>query len=91
VASRAKEAKEIIRSRVNDFDHMSYQELHEYGERVEEVVSESGRRFRVETDAFWDVEPWQSSMYVQVKVRPIRGWRRWWAYKFFQDRGSPDE
>jgi hypothetical protein len=56
-------------------------ELDSYGEHREAVVSASGEHLQIESQAFWDMEPWASMMYVIVKVRPTRRWRRFWPYK----------
>jgi hypothetical protein len=29
---------------------------------------------------FWDYEPWQSDLYIKVRVYPQRGLRRWLGY-----------
>jgi hypothetical protein len=53
--------------------------------------SPSARRFRVKSYAFWDMDEWASGMYVIVKVRPVAGWRRFWAYKAVETRGGPGD
>jgi hypothetical protein len=67
---------------------LSWKELDAYGKRVEEVVSASGRRFRVKSIAFWDMEEWESAMYVIVRVYPIPRWRRFWGYAAVETRGG---
>jgi hypothetical protein len=50
---------------------LSWEELDAYGRRVEDVVTATGRRLRVTSQAFWDKEEWDSTMYVIVKVYPL--------------------
>ena len=85
------EARQIIREREERFFNMSWSELDAYGKRVEEVVSPSGRRFSVTTQIFWDMEEWNSGMNCSIKVRPKTGWRKWWAYGGWADRGGPHD
>ena len=51
----------------------------------------SGRRFRVKSNVFWDMEAWASGMYVIVKVYAEHGIRRWWPWKEVAVRGGPDD
>jgi hypothetical protein len=75
------EARRLARSKLDVLTALPMSDLDAYGERLEEVVSGSGRRFRIESQAFWDMEPWASMMYVIVKVRAPHGWRRLWPLK----------
>jgi hypothetical protein len=85
------EARRIIEEYQERFWAMSWPDLDSYGERVETIVTPSGRRFRVKTWTFWDMEEWASGMNCIIKVRPSRGWRRFWAYKDWAARGAPDD
>jgi hypothetical protein len=67
---------------------LSWEELDAYGQQVEEVVTATGQRFRVTSQAFWDMEEWDSTMYVIVKVYPARGWRRLWGYSAVETRAG---
>jgi hypothetical protein len=75
------EARSLAKARLEKLSARSMQELDAYGERRDLVTSASGAHLRVESTAFWDMEAWASMMYVIVKVRPSRGWRRFWPYK----------
>ena len=72
---------------------LSWEELDTYGKRVEEVVTKTGRRFRVTSIAFWDMEDWESAMYVIVKVYPFTdwSWRRLWGYRAVELRGDSED
>jgi hypothetical protein len=83
------EGTELARVTAESIAASPWEELDAYGKRAEDVVTPSGSRFRVVSNVFWDTEPWESDMYVIVKVAPERGWRRWWPYKAVRARG-PD-
>ena len=85
------EAKQLIREWQERFWEMSWPDLDAYGTRIEEVVTPSGRRFRVKTWTFWDMDEWASGMNCIIKVRPLKGWRKWWPYKDWAARGGPDD
>lgn len=72
---------------------LSWEELDAFGERVEDVVSATGRSYRVKSIAFWDMEEWESGMYVIVTVKPTSGpgWRRWRRYRAVETRGGEDD
>jgi hypothetical protein len=87
-----REALEVLRPRLSMLERMSWTEMDAYGERVEEIVeSPSGRRFRVVTGAFWDMEEWGSGMEPYAKAYAPSGWRRWRPYKLWSDRGGPND
>jgi hypothetical protein len=78
---RPREVTELLTANLDRLRSLPWDELDSYGTRRSEVAGASGRRYTVTTYTFWDMEPWASGMYVIVKVRPRRGWRRFLAYK----------
>jgi hypothetical protein len=86
-----REARASIGELEDAFVVMSWRDLITYGERIEHVISPSGRRFRVKSYTFWDMEEFASGMECGIKVRPEVGWRRWWPYKGWVSRGGPDD
>lgn len=78
---RPKEVAELLSVNLDQLRSLPWDELDSYGKQVNEVAGSSGRRYTVTTYTFWDMEAWASGMYVIVKVRPKRGWRRLLAYK----------
>lgn len=84
------EATRLARAKLRELESLSWDELDAYVERVEETPSESGRRFRVKSYTFWDMEPWESDMYVKVKVYAPRGLRRLWPYTVVGGRGGEE-
>jgi hypothetical protein len=91
MASEAQsEGEALARVRADEIAARSWGELDAFGNRSEDVVTSSGGRFRVVSHVFWDMEPWESDMYVIVKVAPERGWRRFWPYKAVRARGPDD-
>ncbi len=90
-SSQKADACAILRDKVEAIAALSWEELDAYGSRVEEVVASSGRRFRIKSWAFWDMEAWRSGMYVIAKARPTKGLRRFWSYKDVRVRGGPDD
>jgi len=83
--------RELARVRAKEIAGLSWEELDAYGKRVQEVVTATGRRFRVKSIAFWDMEEWESGMYVIVRVYPIQRWRRFWGYSAVETRGGEDD
>jgi hypothetical protein len=82
--------RRLAAARAKEIASLSWEELDAYGQQVEEVVTAIGQRFRVTSHAFWDMEEWDSTMYVIVKVYPKRGWRRLWGYSAVETRGGWD-
>ena len=70
---------------------LSWEELDAYGKRTEEVVTPTGRQLRVKSIAFCDMEEWASGMYVIVRVRPGRGWRRFLGESAVETRGDDND
>ena len=62
--------RRLADTKAKEIAGLSWVELDEYGKQVEEVVTATGRRFRVKSTAFWDIEEWASTMYVIVNVYP---------------------
>jgi hypothetical protein len=55
------------------------------------VAAPSGRRFRVVTGAFWDMDEWASGMNLYARAYAASGLRRWFPYKLWGARGGPDD
>jgi hypothetical protein len=85
------EARALARERAEEIAALSWADLDAYGEREEEVKSPSGRSFRVKSIAFWDMEAWESDMYVIAKVYADHGARRWWPWKAVSFREGPGD
>ena len=83
--------RRLADTKAKEIAGLSWVELDEYGKQVEEVVTATGRRFRVKSTAFWDMEEWASAMYVIVNVYPIPRWRRFWGYSAVETRGDVDD
>lgn len=65
-------------------------QLDSYGSRRETLRAVSGKRYVVRSVAYWDAEPWESGLYIIVKVRPTKGWwRRIWPYRAVVVRPPP--
>jgi len=89
--SEKSDVSAIIDDRLRRLQALSWGELDSFPRRDELIVGESGRRYRVRMWTFWDMEPWQSGLYLVVKVRPQRGPRRLFAYRAAVVRGGPDD
>ena len=85
------EALFVLGARVEALAGLSWEELDAYGEREEWVTCPSGRRLRVVTGAFWDMDEWQSGMELYAKAYAESGWRRRFPYKVWRSRGGPDD
>lgn len=72
------EARALAEGRLRELSALSLEELLRFEESPvdAEVIAPSGRAYRVHTEAFWDMEPYDSFLYVQVGVSG-RGLRRW--------------
>ena len=81
----------LARAKAKEIASLSWEELDVYGKRLEEVVTPLGRQLRVKSHVFWDTEEWASGMYVIVRVRPGRGWRRWLGESAVETRGDYDD
>ena len=75
------EGRGLADRKLAELSALSWEELDRYQARAETVTLGSGRRFRVKSMAYWDMDPWQSDMQISVKVYSARGWRRYWPYK----------
>jgi hypothetical protein len=80
--------RRIAGAKAKEIASLSWEQLDSYGKRAEEVLTPTGRRLRVTSIAFWDMEPWASVMYVIVRVYPRHGWRRPWGYAAVERRGE---
>jgi hypothetical protein len=85
------EADAILRPRLQALEAMSWDELDRYDEQQEVVAAPSGRRFRVVTGAFWDMDEWASGMNLYARAYAASGLRRWFPYKLWGARGGPDD
>ncbi|MFL5920942.1 MAG: hypothetical protein ACJ75Q_14315 [Gaiellaceae bacterium] len=81
----------VARAKAKEIASLSWDELDAYGKRSEEVVTPSGRQLRVKSIAFWDMEESASGMYVVVRVRPGKGWRRFVGESAVETRGDYDD
>ena len=81
----------VARAKAKEIASLSWAELDAYGKRAEEVVTPTGPRFRMRSVPFWDMEEWASSIYVIVRVRPGRGWRRFIGESAVETRGDYDD
>jgi hypothetical protein len=90
-ADEASEATAILRLRLDALERLSWTEMDAYGESDETVHSPSGRRFRVVTGAFWDMDEWASGMELYAKAYASSGWRRRFPYKLWSSRGGPED
>jgi len=81
----------VARAKAKEIASLSWEELDVYGHRTEDVVTPTGRKLRVTSNAFWDSEKWASGMYVIVRVRPGRGWRRFVGESAVETRGDSDD
>ena len=70
------EAREIAARKTAELAALQWEALDEYESRDEDVVSASGRAFRVVSRASWDMDAWQSDMRITVTVYTRSGWRR---------------
>lgn len=89
--TRADEARTIAAEKLKTMEDLSWEELDAYEPRIEEATSSTGRRYRVSSVAYWDMEPWASGIEISVKVYPDRGARRFWPYKARGVRGGPND
>ena len=87
----SEEAQAILRPRMDILRRMSWEELADFGEQTEHVVSPSGRRFRVVVGAFWDMAEWESGMELYAKAYGERGLRRRFPYQLCESRGGPGD
>jgi hypothetical protein len=70
---------------------LSWDELDSYEPREDQVTLASGHRFRVKSNAYWDMDARQSDMHVSVKVHSSRGWRRYRPYTARAFRAGEDQ
>lgn len=85
------ETLRLLGARVDALARLSWEELDAYGEREEWMACPSGRRLRVVTGAFWDMEEWKSGMELYAKAYVQSGWPRRFPYKVWRSRGGPDD
>ena len=81
----------VAHAKAKEIASLSWEKLDAYGKRTEEVITPTGRRLRVKSYVFWDMEEWASGMYVIVRVRPGRGWRRFLGESAVETRGDYDD
>ena len=87
----ATEGQALADAKADEIARLSWNELDAYGERMEQGTAPSGRVFRVNSRAYWDMEPWASGIEISVKACASGGVRRIWGYKARTTRGSPDD
>jgi len=81
VTSRTDEGRSIAEAKAAQIAALDWEDLDAYGLRVEEMKSPSGQLFRVKSLTYWDMEEWESDLYVSVRVYAASGWRKRWPYK----------
>jgi hypothetical protein len=87
----ADDPRQLAGAKAKEIAGLSWEELDAYGKQVEDVVSPTGKRFRVKSIAFWDMDEWESRMYVIVRVYPTPRWHRFWGYSAVETRGDSDD
>jgi hypothetical protein len=75
------EARELTEERIQKLADLPLEEVLRFEEHPvqEQITGPSGRSYRVDTYAFWDMEPYDSYLYVRVDLRG-RGLHRWQRY-----------
>jgi hypothetical protein len=77
------EARQLAEERMREISAMSLDDLlrFEDGPVDAEITGPSGRAYRVKIYAFWDMEPYESVLYVRVKVAGmgLRGYQRYFG------------
>jgi len=91
VPTKPDEPRTIAAEKLRAIKGLSWEELDAYESRNEHVTGPSGRRYRVSSAAYWDMEPWASGIEISVKVFADKGVRRVWPYKARAVRGGPDD
>jgi hypothetical protein len=86
----AAEGQLIADAKASELAELSWDELDAYGKRIEYVTAPSGRTFRVTATVFWDMEEWESDLYISVKAYAPTGLRRFWRYKAWKVRPGED-
>ena len=81
----------VAQTKAKEIASLSWEELDAYGKRTEEVVTPVGRRLRVTSNVFWDMDEWDSGLYVIVRVRPGWGLRRFLGESAVETRGDYDD
>ncbi|MGI8729908.1 MAG: hypothetical protein ACR2LK_07950 [Solirubrobacteraceae bacterium] len=85
------EAEEILWPRLNALEALPWHELDSYGEKEEVVDAPGGRRFRIVTGAFWDMDEWASGNgALRQGVRRV-GFRRLFPYTLWASRVGADD
>jgi hypothetical protein len=85
------EARAIAKAQASEIAALSWVELDGYGDRDETIAAPSGRKFRVKSRVYWDMDEWASGINISVKLYPRSGLRRIWGYKAFATRGGPND
>jgi hypothetical protein len=70
----------LAAQKVSELNALSWEEL-DRDKRIEDVTLSNGQRFKVESQAFWDMDAWESDMWLGAKVYATRGWHRYWPHK----------
>jgi hypothetical protein len=62
------------------------------GKQVEELIGESGTRYRLTIEGMWDRKDgdWETDFFVWIRLRAPSGWRRWWPWRA-DLVGDPDD
>jgi hypothetical protein len=82
------EGQLLADAKASELEALTWDDLDAYGSRVEYVAAPSGRTYRVRSAAFWDMDEWESDLYISVKAYAPRGFRRFWGYNAWKVRGG---
>ena len=74
--SAEEEGAEIVRRKGEEVASLPWRDLDAYGEHFEFVEAPIGRHFVVKSQAFWEMEPWESELYVMTQAHLIDERRR---------------
>jgi hypothetical protein len=94
------EGERIVKAKADTLVLLPWKELDAYGLQFEVVEDPSGSAFLVKSQTIWDMDPWESDMYVSVQAHLIDGpkQRRWllrrpryWQHEDWRDLGLPPD
>ena len=73
------EARALLDAAIAEIERLSWDDLDQYEERSSQVSTGSGREFVVRTMAYWDMDAWESDMWIVARARLCQGEsvRRW--------------
>src|SRR5438445_11666616 len=78
----AEAVRRAVKEGLAVLEAMSWDDLDQHETRIDTLIAPSGRRFRIRTWAYWDMEPWESDMWLVAEAQPEGGFFRWrWPVK----------